>query len=102
MNDLRDDPNAHAPDKRDPTWFAASDTATVRVVAARNLRTVPFRDPRYAADCRTADDKMRAEFVRLVDALQALRLQFDVLIEEQARTITALEAYIHDHSEAEE
>jgi hypothetical protein len=82
-HDLRHDPDAHAID-------------------ARNLRTVPFRDPRYAADCRTADDKMRAEFVRLVDALQALRLQFDVLIEEQARTITALEAYIHDHSEAEE
>jgi len=60
MNDLRHDPDAHAID-------------------ARNLRTVPFRDPRYAADCRTADDKVRAELVRLVDALQALTLRVEEL-----------------------
>lgn len=73
MNDLRDDPNAHAPDKRDPTWFAASDTATVRVVAARDLRTVPMPDLRTpdaeARDLRTAGDKL-AELTRQVGALQ--------------------------------
>ncbi len=98
----------HDPDELPTRGYSVVDDWVLRhnpdahAIDARNLRTVPFRDPRYAADCRTADDKVRAELVRLVDALQALRLQFDVLIEEQARTITALEAYIHDHSEAEE
>ena len=30
-------------------------------------------------DCRTADDKLRAELVRLVDALQALTLRVELL-----------------------
>jgi len=76
------------------------------------LRTVPMPDLRSAdartldaarrgLDCRTADDKTRAELVRLVDALQALTLRVDVLIEEQARTIAELTAYIRDHSEVD-
>lgn len=59
MNDLRDDPDAHAID-------------------ARNLRTVPMPNLR-SPDCRTSDDKTRAELVRLVDCLQALTLRVEEL-----------------------
>jgi hypothetical protein len=45
------------------------------------LRTVRQADPRYP-DTRTADERTTAELVRLVDAVQALRLEFDVLREE--------------------
>lgn len=103
MNDLRHDPDASKPkptqafaniraqfgaqfdaidpdaaDRRDPTWYAASDTATVRVVAAGDLRTVPMPNLR-SPDCRTSDDKTRAELVRIVDALQALTLRVEEL-----------------------
>jgi len=65
-HDLRHDPDAHAID-------------------ARNLRTVPFRDPRYAADCRTADEKTTATLVRLVDTLQAALLRLELRVEELER-----------------
>jgi len=92
------------------TWYAASDTATVNVLAAADtvtrsqlrtyvapsdnttgvLRTVAMPDlrspdartldaARRGLDCRTADDKTRAELVRLVDALQALTLRVEEL-----------------------
>jgi len=60
MHDLRHDPDAHAID-------------------ARNLRTVPMPNLRIGRDCRTADDKLRAELVRLVDAIQALTLRVEML-----------------------
>ena len=56
-----------------PTWFAASDTATVTKV------------PAY--DTRTSTDR--------IDALEAQ-------VRRQAATIAALEAYIRDHSERDD
>ena len=78
MNDLRHDPDAHAIDPR------------VMPVAA--LRTVPMpdlRSPQARAldaqarglDCRTGDDKLRAELVRIVDVAQALVLRVEMLEE---------------------
>jgi len=62
------------------TWYAGSDTSSQRLEPSQ-LRTVRQADPRYP-DTRTADERTTAELVRLVDAVQALRLEFDVLREE--------------------
>ena len=112
MHDLRhdqeaEDAAAHARLRCNTTWFAGSDTASQRMNPAAafaelrrefgdvfdampeprtrlepsQLRTVRQADPRYP-DTRTADERMTAELVRLVDAVQALRLRLDVLVEE--------------------
>ena len=85
MHDLRhdqeaEDAAAHARLRCNTTWFAGSDTASTRLEPSQ-LRTVRQTDPRYP-DTRTADERTTAELVRLVDAVQALRLEFDVLREE--------------------
>ena len=109
----------------DPTWQVGSAKATVRVVLAGDTATVPahvltpaqlrtvampnLRSPdartldahACGLDCRTADDKLVAELVRLVDVVQVLRLEVDELKRTQAVTIAGLEAYIRDHSEAD-
>ena len=87
MNDLRDDPNAHAPDKR------AYSLPTVKVLTAEQLHTVPMpelRSPQArtldaeARDLRTAGDKI-AELQQQVSTLQAV-------CSELSRRVTALEA----------
>ncbi len=73
---------------REPSTTAP--TFAVHVIPIESLRTVTRPDLRSAdartldaarrgLDCRTADDKMRAELVRLVDALQALTLRVEML-----------------------
>ncbi len=68
----------------------AAVTHVVHVLPAESLRTVPMPELRSAdartldaarrgLDCRTADDKLVAELVRLVDALQALTLRVELL-----------------------
>jgi len=126
--DRFEDYAAGAPDK----WFSVStdnnvDTRPIVRMDVAELRTVQPPDLRIPGarplsdfglridarpvtaqidalthDCRTADDKARAEFVRLVDCLQELKLRVEVLETYTARTIAALEAYIRDHSEADE
>lgn len=102
MNDLREraNPDAHAIDPR--------------VLRADELRTVPMpelRTPQARAldaqarglyDTRTEDERLLAELVRIVDALQALTLRLELVEGEQARVIAELTAYIRDHSEGEE
>lgn len=75
MNDLRHDPNEL------PTrGYSVVDDWVLRqhVMPAESLRTVPMPNLR-SADCRTSDDKTRAELVRIVDALQALTLRVEEL-----------------------
>mgnify|MGYP001369143894 CR=1 FL=1 len=126
--DRFEDYAAGAPDK----WFSVStdnnvDTRPIVRMDVAELRTVQPPDLRIpgarplsdfglridarpveaqidaqARDLRTAGDKARAEFVRLVDCLQELKLRVEVLETYTARTIAALEAYIRDHSEADE
>jgi hypothetical protein len=84
-HDLRHDQEAedaatHARLRCNTTWYAGSDTSSMRLEPSQ-LRTVRQADPRYP-DTRTADERTTAELVRLVDAVQALRLEFDVLREE--------------------
>ena len=71
MHDLRYDPadpaDAHAPDLRERK---ALDLAELRTVPPPNLR-----EPVY--DTRTEQEKLIAELVRLVDAMQALMLRMD-------------------------
>lgn len=67
-----------------PTWFAASDTATVTKV------------PRYGIP--TSEDRINA----LTQQVDALRREIDELKRGQAVTIAGLEAYIRDHSESDD
>jgi len=83
VNDLRHDPNAHAPDRRDPTWFANSDTATVRVVAAGDLRTVPMPELRAPYGVPTSTDR--------IDALQQQVSTLQAVCSELSRRVAALE-----------
>ncbi len=82
MNDLRHDPDA--PAELPVRGYSVVDDWMLRhdpnahAIDARNLRTVPAPNLR-SPDCRTADDKLRAELVRIVDALQALTLRVDGL-----------------------
>ena len=106
MNDLRHDPDAHTPDRRDPTWFAAFDTATVHVIAnpqattavngarldgvtcvmpAESLRTVAMPDLRTpdaeARDLRPAGDKLAEltqDMRRLSETVQMMAVPLDV------------------------
>ena len=76
---------------------AAAVTHVVHVLPAESLRTVPMPDLRSAdartldaaarqLDTRTADQKIMAELVRIVDALQAVVLRLDT-IEERLREV---------------
>lgn len=108
MHDLGYNPDAHAIDERtryDLPAVKRIDAAALRTVSMPDLRSADARtlDARARGlDCRTADDKVLAELVRIVDCLQALTLRLDVFAEEQARVIAELTAYIRDHSEADE
>ena len=75
----------------------AAVTHVVHVLPAESLRTVPMPDLRSAdartldaaarqLDTRTADQKIMAELVRIVDALQAVVLRLDT-IEERLREV---------------
>lgn len=75
----------------------AAVTHVVHVLPAESLRTVPMPDLRSAdartldaaarqLDTRTADQKITAELVRIVDALQAVVLRLDT-IEERLREV---------------
>ena len=77
----------------------AAVTHVVHVLPAESLRTVPMPDLRSAdartldaaarqLDTRTADQKITAELVRIVDALQAVVLRLDT-IEERLREVRA-------------
>lgn len=84
-----------------PTWFAASDTATVTKVPAKPKPAEAFAalrekfgaqfdampEPAPAYDTRTSTDR--------INALEAQ-------VRRQASTIAALEAYIRDHSERDD
>lgn len=87
MNDLRWDQEKE--DERTHYHLKAV-TQPAHVLTPAQLRTVPMPDLRSGEaremdaatrglDCRTADDKVRAEFVRLVDELQTLKLRMEVL-----------------------
>jgi len=72
--DIWGNPDATASDER--THY------NLRTVRMPDLRSGECRTLDAAArglDCRTADDKVRAELVRLVDALQALTLRVEML-----------------------
>ncbi len=73
MHDLRHDPDAPEtqPDLRTPE-------ARLLDAAQRGL---DGEEPGHK-DARTFDQVVIAEFVRLVDTMQALRLEFDLLREE--------------------
>lgn len=102
MHDLRHDPTeAAAPASGKPS---PNGTPTVVTMPAQHLdpdqlRTVPMPELRTpearlldaaqrgyegedGRDTRTFDQVVIAEFVRLVDVMQALRLEFDLLREE--------------------
>ena len=75
----------------------AAVTHVVHVLPAESLRTVPMPDLRSAdartldaaarqLDTRTADQKITAELVRIVDALRAVVLRLDT-IEERLREV---------------
>lgn len=75
----------------------AAVTHVVHVLPAESLHTVPMPDLRSAdartldaaarqLDTRTADQKIMAELVRIVDALQAVVLRLDT-IEERLREV---------------
>lgn len=85
MHDLRYDADAHAPDAR------AYSLPTVKAMDAEVLRTVPMPDLRTAEaraldattrglDCRTFDEQVTAELVRIVDVLQVLTLQQELIV----------------------
>ena len=102
MNDLRHDPDApdaapharlrpHAPNGTPPVPHARIDPDDLRTVPMPDLRTPEARlldaaqrglDGTGHKDVRTFDQVIIAEFVRLVDTMQALRLEFDLLREE--------------------
>ena len=113
MNDLRYDQDAadaatHAK-LRPVRGYSVVDDWVLRhhpaaVMPVESLRTVPMPDLR-SASARTLDAAARdlppqgdAELAALRLAVQELRQAVD----EQARTIAELTAYIRDHSEADE
>ena len=111
MNDLRWDQHAaavtHAKLRHDPTNTPAVQTLRASGVCGgtslgmslsyAELRTVPMPElstsqartldaDARGLDCRTADDKLRAELVRLVDVLQGLTLRLE-MVEQALREV---------------
>lgn len=100
MNDLRDDPNAHADER---THY---DLPTVKAMDPSQLRTFAMPDLRSPAartlDMRTFDQQVIAELVRIVDVVQALALRVDLLEGERDKIdIGVLTQRLAAHAEQE-
>lgn len=84
-----------------PTWFAASDTATVSKVPAKPKPTEAFaalREKFGAQFDAMPEPKAQYGIPTSTDRIDALEAQ----VKQQAATIAALEAYIRDHSERDD
>jgi hypothetical protein len=115
VHDLRNDPNVTFVTISDSHGVMQEiDVRTPLALDPRELRTVPMPDLRSPIartldaqrrnlehiDTRTADERVTAEFVRLVDCLQVLTLKVEALEEQQpaleyvARHLERLERHV--------